>query len=169
MPDDRLDKLDYYTLLGVVQDASPQDIRRAFRAFARRYHPDRFSGAPEEKRERATNIFRRGSEGLQVLCDAAARRLYDKSMKEGILRLTADQRDGAARAEQQPKRSDSGPTVRSPVARKYVMQASEAAKAKKFKQAWKLLKKASEQEPGNPAIEGRIQKVEATIRRLRIR
>ncbi len=37
----RLEELDYYTLLGVERDADPSQIRKAFRAFARRYHPDR--------------------------------------------------------------------------------------------------------------------------------
>ena len=54
--DDRLDQLDYYTLLGAKRDASLDEIKAAFRVFARRYHPDRHAGGSEEKVARATRI-----------------------------------------------------------------------------------------------------------------
>src|SRR5689334_22096384 len=92
MSGDRLDALDYYTLLGVSDDASTEDIKGAFRSFARRYHPDRFVDADDDKRDQATRIFRRGSEAFQVLTDEAQRGAYDVLLRSGKLRLTEDAR-----------------------------------------------------------------------------
>jgi len=91
---DRLDELDYYTLLGVADDASTEAIKSAFRSFARRYHPDRFVDADEEKLDQATRIFRRGSEAFQVLTDETQRQAYDHVLRSGKLRLTEDAKAG---------------------------------------------------------------------------
>src|SRR5262245_20119906 len=90
MSDDRLDQLDYYTLLGVAEDAEVAAIRRAFRTFALKYHPDRFAGEAPDSVARATAIYRRGSEALEVLSDPVARKAYDLALAGGELRLLED-------------------------------------------------------------------------------
>ena len=167
MPDDRLDQLDYYTLLGVDERASAADIRRAFRRFARKYHPDRFAAATEDKRQRATDIYQRGSEGVQVLCDPEARKLYDIALAKGIRRLTAAQRDGAKRILEgaERKKRPREPKIRSTHARAYYDKAMKAIAAKNFRQAWKALKAAAQEEPDNPLINDRLAKVDALLRR----
>src|SRR5690606_31147204 len=87
---DRLDALDYYTLLGVADDASLAEINRGFRAFARRFHPDRHAEAPPERIERALRIYRRGSEAYRVLSEPDSRRDYDAALSLGPLRLDED-------------------------------------------------------------------------------
>lgn len=164
---DRLDQLDYYTLLGVDPASSAIDVRRAFRRFARKYHPDRFASAPAEKRERATEIYRRGSEGVQVLCDPDARRLYDLALAKGITRLTAAQREGAARIlekREQPKKRDDR-VIRSVQARAYYEKAERAIEQRDFRAAWKALHAALQEEPNNPLIKKRLAKVDAILRR----
>jgi curved DNA-binding protein CbpA len=166
MPTDTLDQLDYYTLLGIDASAGEDAVRRAFRKFARKYHPDRFAGAPAEKRERANEIYRRGSEGLQVLCDPDARRLYDVALKKGITRLTAAQREGAARIlekRDQPKKQET--VIRSVQARAYYEKARRAIDGKDFRGAWKALKAALAEEPENPIIQRGLAKVDAILRR----
>jgi curved DNA-binding protein CbpA len=90
MSDDRLDKLDYYTLLGVEPSADVASIRKAFRTFAVRYHPDRFAGVAPDNVERATAIYRRGSEALEVLTDPVGREAYDLALARGETRLLED-------------------------------------------------------------------------------
>lgn len=89
-PSAALDALDYYTLLGVAEDASRADIRAAFRRFALRYHPDRFAGEAPELAQRALAIYRRGTEAVDVLCDVDQRRAYDAVLARGEKRLTED-------------------------------------------------------------------------------
>ena len=84
--EDPLDKLDYYELLRIVETANADDVQRAFHEFALRYHPDRYAGAEDEKRDRASAIYRRGAEAYRVLTDPELRRRYDDGVRKGILR-----------------------------------------------------------------------------------
>src|SRR5580693_6958671 len=64
---------DYYAALGVKKSASAEDIRKAFRKLARKYHPDVNPGdkAAEEK-------FKAVSEANDVLSDPKKRKIYDQ-------------------------------------------------------------------------------------------
>lgn len=87
---DRLELLDYYTLLGLEPDATTDDIRRAFHVFALKFHPDNHASADPEKLARATQIFRRGAEAYRVLLDPGARKRYDEGLDQGELRLNPE-------------------------------------------------------------------------------
>ena len=67
------DKKDYYGLLGIKKTASAEDIRKAFRKLARKYHPDVNPGdkSAEEK-------FKQISEANDVLSDPKKRKVYDQ-------------------------------------------------------------------------------------------
>ncbi len=66
-------KKDYYETLGVKKSASAEDIRKAFRKLARKYHPDVNPGdkSAEEK-------FKALSEANEVLSDPKKRKIYDQ-------------------------------------------------------------------------------------------
>ena len=157
---DRLDQLDYYTLLQVDEGASADAIRQAFHAFALRYHPDRYADAPEAKRERAAQIYRRGAEGYRVLLNAETRARYDRAMKEGKLRLTSEDE----RKEELARRTQSGGvSVRSPRARPFVAKAQMAMKQGDYKTAQLNLKLALTHEPGNALLAARLADVEKKL------
>jgi len=62
---------DYYKILGVDRNASQEEIKRAFRKLARKYHPDIAGKESEEK-------FKEINEAFQVLGDPQKRAQYDK-------------------------------------------------------------------------------------------
>ena len=64
---------DYYDILGVKRDASKDDIRKAFRKLAKKYHPDRNKGDKE-----AEARFKEANEAYNVLSDDKKRRQYDQ-------------------------------------------------------------------------------------------
>jgi curved DNA-binding protein CbpA len=165
---EQLDKLDYYTLLGVGRDADAAAIRQAFRAFARKYHPDRHTRADASTLALATAVYRRGSEGLQVLTDPDARKLYERALAQGILRLTAEQRDGAARMFEQQRRSAerpaSEPAFRSTQAQTLFDRGEQALARGEAKAAWRAFSAALDVEPGNPRIEKQMYAAERALR-----
>ena len=69
-----------YDTLGVERDASDQEIRKAFRRLALKYHPDRFSG---EKRGEAEERFQGITEAFNVLSHPKSRESYDKEISQG--------------------------------------------------------------------------------------
>ncbi len=60
---------DYYKTLGVARNATPDEIKKAFRKLARKHHPD--AGGDEEK-------FKEINEAYEVLSDSKKRKLYDQ-------------------------------------------------------------------------------------------
>jgi molecular chaperone DnaJ len=74
-------KRDYYDVLGVGRDASKEEIKRAYRRLAKRYHPDMAEGT--EKKE-AEERFKEVSEAYEVLADDEKRRLYDRFGHDGL-------------------------------------------------------------------------------------
>src|SRR5579863_6657715 len=64
---------DYYATLGVKKTATPEEIRKAFRKAARKYHPDVNPGD-----KKAEEKFKEISEANDVLSDEKKRKIYDQ-------------------------------------------------------------------------------------------
>jgi molecular chaperone DnaJ len=74
-----MDKRDYYEVLGVGKSASADDIKRAYRRMALKYHPDK---NPGDKSAEAK--FKECAEAYEVLGDPEKRRQYDQFGHEGL-------------------------------------------------------------------------------------
>lgn len=71
---------DYYEVLGVPRGASKDEIKRAYRRLAKKYHPDLNKDSPKAAEEK----FKVVSEAYEVLIDDEKRRIYDQFGAEGL-------------------------------------------------------------------------------------
>src|SRR6202789_4535747 len=71
---------DFYEVLGVAREASPEQIKSAYRKAALQYHPDRNL----EKKPEAEESFRAASEAYAVLSDPQKRAVYDRYGAAGL-------------------------------------------------------------------------------------
>jgi molecular chaperone DnaJ len=89
----KMAKEDFYKILGVKRDAKPDEIKKAYRRLARKYHPDVNPGdkAAEER-------FKQMSEAFDVLSDPKKRKVYDRfgQYSENLANAAADAGAGSA-------------------------------------------------------------------------
>ncbi len=72
-------KRDYYEVLGISRSASAEEVKKAYRKLAVKYHPDKNPGNVE-----AEETFKEISEAYEVLSDAAKRQRYDQFGHAGV-------------------------------------------------------------------------------------
>ncbi|CAN6200801.1 unnamed protein product [Urochloa humidicola] len=87
----------HYAVLGVARDASPADIRAAYRQLALRWHPDKvqLQGDDPREKEEADTRFQHIQQAYEVLSDASRRAAYDAA---AFWRPSASARANAAAA-----------------------------------------------------------------------
>jgi molecular chaperone DnaJ len=72
-------KRDYYEILGIDRNASSQDIKKAYRKLAVKYHPDKNPNDPK-----AEESFKEAAEAYSVLSDEEKKSIYDRYGHEGL-------------------------------------------------------------------------------------
>jgi molecular chaperone DnaJ len=72
-------KKDYYEVLGVNRDASEDDIKKAYRKLAMKFHPDRNPDNPKSEEQ-----FKDAKQAYEILSDAAKRAAYDQYGHAGV-------------------------------------------------------------------------------------
>lgn len=68
---------DLYAVLGISKSATDEDIKKAFRALALKYHPDRHTSKPSAEKEQMADKFREIKEAHDTLIDPEKRKMYD--------------------------------------------------------------------------------------------
>ncbi|MEK8050600.1 molecular chaperone DnaJ [Ideonella sp. DXS22W] len=74
-------KRDYYEVLGVAKNASDDDIKKAYRKLAMKYHPDRNQG---DEAKKAEEKFKEAKEAYEMLSEPAKRQAYDQYGHAGV-------------------------------------------------------------------------------------
>ncbi len=72
-------KRDYYEILGVAKNATADDIKKAYRKLAMKYHPDRNPGSKE-----AEEKFKEAKEAYEILAEDDKRQAYDRFGHAGV-------------------------------------------------------------------------------------
>jgi curved DNA-binding protein CbpA len=163
--DDVLDDATYYEILGVLQIADHDAIRRAFHDFALAFHPDAQPAGDTQARAIALRIFRQGVEAYRVLSVPEQRGAYDLALAKGDVRLDAG---SSTRVEDRP--SDAARSLdelcRSPAAKLYAKRAEDLITRGELKAATHELLRALRAEDGdNPELAERMAAL-TTLSRL---
>eukprot|EP01024_Parvocaulis_polyphysoides_P043776 TRINITY_DN40176_c0_g1_i4.p1 TRINITY_DN40176_c0_g1~~TRINITY_DN40176_c0_g1_i4.p1 ORF type:complete len:221 (-),score=7.82 TRINITY_DN40176_c0_g1_i4:454-1116(-) len=85
---------DYYSVLGLNQSASEEDIKKAFKKLALKYHPDRLSGETEKNRCAAAQKFKQITEAYNILSDGKKRLEYNTSTTTNSSSSSYSQQEG---------------------------------------------------------------------------
>lgn len=79
----KLDRLDYYEILGVEKSCDEATLKRQFYARSKRYHPDRYAYLNDPTLHTlVTQVYKRIAEAYNVLKDPHTRKLYDRGLAE---------------------------------------------------------------------------------------
>jgi molecular chaperone DnaJ len=76
-----MSKRDFYEVLGVSKTASDEELKKAYRKLAMKYHPDRNQG---EQAKEAEEKFKEAKEAYEMLSDSQKRAAYDQYGHAGV-------------------------------------------------------------------------------------
>ena len=79
-----MSKRDYYEVLGVPKSASDDEIKKAYRKLAMKFHPDRVSTLPEAEKKKAEEKFKELQESYAVLSDPQKKQMYEQFGHAGV-------------------------------------------------------------------------------------
>lgn len=164
-----LDTLDYFQVLKLGQEAGPADIKRAFYAESRTYHPDRFFHVTSPVlKERVHELYKRVTEAYYVLRDDARRKKYladitgrDRARKLRYTEESEAEAKVAARREQEEQIGTH------PKGRQFFLTAQADIEAERWAAAERNLKLALTYEPQNARYKERLQEVRKTMEAIR--
>jgi len=167
-----LDEADYLALLDlpVPERGSPgptdHEIREAFHVFAERFHPDVYPDAPDDVRDAAIAVFRRGAEAYRVLLDRELRERYYAVLADGSLRLAPDEIARATRGERR-KATNAREAVKTAAAAAFAALADELIAAGDLKKARLQLQLATMKEPDNADLAELLHELEEKLQTRR--
>ncbi len=155
-----VDELDYYQLLHLRAGATAGEVKRAYHATSRVFHPDANRHLDAELRDAVERIAKRVTEAYSVLRDPRRRAAYDRRLQagEGVRIQLAEAKAEAGR------RATEERLGRTPQGRQYFSLALADIQRGDFAAAVRNLQTAVTFEPGNEAFKSRLVEVRARLR-----
>jgi DnaJ-class molecular chaperone len=154
-----IDELDYYQLFHLKRNASPRDVKNAYYATSRTFHPDLHRGLSPSLRKAVGVIAKRVSEAYSVLRDPRRRPAYDKHLEvggTGRVQLTSSEAPKAERPDDVSARSAQG--------RQYLNLANADLRRSDRAAAVRNLQTAVTFEPDNPGLKALLAEVRKSLR-----
>jgi DnaJ-class molecular chaperone len=147
-----VDELDYYQLLHLEPEATGAELKQAYHATSRAFHPDANLQAAPEVRADCIRISKRLTEAYCVLRDPRRRRAYDEHRKQGgAERMQLSEAKAAhARAETETRQG------KTPQGRQFFSKANADLKKNDYASAVNNLQMALTFEPGNSLFEEKL-------------
>ncbi len=140
-----VDELDYYQILHLKNAASGSEIKKAYHATSRNFHPDTNRRLSSELQEECSRISKRVTEAYCVLRDPRRRRAYDAQLEDdGRLRMQLSE----ARAVHVKQRTEER-EGKTPQGRQFYRKASEDMAREDWASAERNLRMAMTFEPDN--------------------
>ncbi len=164
-----LEGADYFQLHGLGRDATTDGIHKAFRARAKRYHPDKLQKYPTEVQKKGAEVYRALVKGYRVLADPRKRAQYLRDLEDPKkVREMVDAEQRAQEAEREeadtievqkdrPKDKPAPPKPppeqkKSPAEEKFD-EARTALRGERIEDGLAKLKELHEDRPDNPRFE----------------
>ena len=149
-----LDELDYYGLLHVAPGASSTDVKRAYFASSRCFHPDANRHLPPDLQSAIARIAKRVTEAYSVLRDPRRRAAYDRRLASG-----GSTRIQLAEAAAEADRSETQQRGQTPQGRQYFARAEADLLRGDLASATRNLQTALTFEPGNETYRQKVQEL----------
>lgn len=157
----KLDRIDYYRLLSVSPTASHGEIRAAYHAQSRLFHPDRFFNLPDSPfKQGIYAISKRVTEAYVTLRDPERRRFYDHQLRdsEGLNVRYTEQ------SEVQKKQNKQEETGKTEQGRRLYRQGMKELQAKNYVAAERTFKTALAYEPDNELFQKLSEEASSSIK-----
>ena len=154
-----IEELDYYQLLDIPRTAQPGELRKAYHATSRNFHPDANRDLPSDVRNAVRVIAKRVAEAYSVLRDPRRRQAYDRHLEsgEGVRMQLAEARSAAGTQARQEREG------RTPQGRQYFKVAENDLQRGDLRAAQRNLQTALTFEPDNARFKQKLAEVKAQL------
>ena len=155
-----IEELDYYQLLDLRRDAGAGEVKRAYHASSRTFHPDANRHLEGELRAASQTIAKRITEAYAVLRDPRRRQAYDRSLENGTP-VRMQLADAAAEADRRSAQDRGG---RTPKGRQFFKLAEADVAKGNWVGAARNLQTALTFEPDNALFKERLAEAKKALR-----
>jgi DnaJ-class molecular chaperone len=151
-----IDELDYYQILHLKRDAPASDVKRAFHASSRTFHPDANRHLDDDLQQGCQRISKRLTEAYCVLRDPRRRRSYDERINAGGGTLRIQLAEAKAEHSKRDQQERQGKT---PQGRQFFQRAMQDLNAGNKSSAVANLQMAMTFEPANLGFKEKLEEI----------